>query len=212
MPIPSSACRGQRIQGGAYRPRLLFVLVLPLLAAVLLSALHPSGQVAACSHPRRRRSWARPRPPSLLWPGARRHRIRWRLPRAGALALSLGRVLGSSTTARPPSSSSSRSRANRERRWTSGSATNAGSSRAGRGARPPATGVRSVFSSPWRARTAIGPSRSPERRATCSRSRSSMGRGRWIVSGTRGITSNIPQLSGAEPRGSDVFRDLYACP
>ena len=36
--------------------------------------------------------------------------------------------------------------------------------------------------------------------------------GAVIVSGTRGITSNIPQLSGAAPRGSDIFRDLYACP
>ena len=36
--------------------------------------------------------------------------------------------------------------------------------------------------------------------------------GAVIVSGTRGITSNAPQLSGTEPRGSDVFRDLYACP
>ena len=63
----------------------------------------------------------------------------------------------------------------------------------------------------WRARTASTRYRWRARAATPSPSPSSTRGGATILSVTRGIASFVPPLRGS-PGGTEVFRDLLACP
>ena len=210
MPIPSSACRGQRIQGGAYRPRLLFVLVLPLLAAVLLSACTPPDKSRLFS-PSAKALLGTTAPTILALAGSEAPPDPVAPPEGWALALSLARFgeLDDGTPAlvvffqieSEPGASMDLWLSDQRgviARWSGGATTR------------------------YRGEVCFQltlVSEDGDRSLALAGTTGHMltvafldGSGAVIVSGTRGITSNIPQLSGAEPRGSDVFRDLYACP
>ena len=210
MPIPSNACGGRRIQGGAYRPRLRFVLVLPLLAAVLLSACTPPDKSRLFS-PSAKALLGTTAPTVLALAGSEAPPDPVPPPEGWALALSLARF-GELDDGTPtlevflriesePGASMDLWLSDNDgvlARWTGGSTDDYRGDVCFQLTLASEDGDRSL--------ALAGTTGHMLTVAFLD------GSGAVIVSGTRGITSNIPQLSGAEPQGSDIFRDLYACP
>jgi len=210
VPIPSSARGGRRIEGGAYRPRLLFALVLPLLAAVLLSACTPPDKSRLFS-PFATALIGTTSPSLLVFASSEEPPAPVDAPEGWSLVLSLARFGelddGTPTLAvlmmieSEPGASMDLWLSDERGvivRWTGGATTRYRGDAC----------FQLALASEDREQSLALAGTTGHTLTVAFRDAS----GAVIVSGTRGITNNIPQLSGAEPRGSDVFRDLYACP